>query len=376
MVKVRRSLKCVFVMFFFMGHLLMAREVMPDDSTDARRLESLAGLGEKVLKSVTYENKRHVFVIYPAGGYSRRSGLEVGVMPVFGWYPLKSKTLNTISFSPQLSTNGMVELRGEAELYFDKWRWFFKAQYLKMPEKYWGVYSASSVFDGVDYNSRQITGETELLRKLGHHWLTGIFAMTGSWRFFDWQYGSDEWPAFLQEGQLVGFGPVLLFDSRDHQLFPHGGIYFKSSWLYFVDDDFSDFLTDLRYYVSLNNNVLALQGLVECTPGNVPYYMLPELGGKYRLRGIDNPKRVVDKSVWLLRGELRIPVWWRLGAVMFAEVGGAGNRFLSDVGTPVLSTGGGLRFRMLPHEPLNIRMDVAVASGGLYGVTISLKEAF
>ncbi|MGQ1946847.1 hypothetical protein ACT3CD_07070 [Geofilum sp. OHC36d9] len=360
-----------------MGHVLMAREVMPDDSTDAGWLERMAGLGEKVLESVTYENKRHVFVIYPAGGYSRRSGLEVGVMPVFGWYPLKSKTLNTISFSPQISTNGMVELRSEVELYLDKWRWFVKTEYLKMPEKYWGIYSAPAVFDGVTYDSRNIKGETELFRKIGHHWLMGISAMAGSWRFSAWQYGPDEWPVFLQEGRLVGFGPVLLFDSRDHPLFPHCGIYFKSSWLYFAGDDFSDFLTDLRYYVSLNRNVLALQGLMEWTPGNsIPYYMLPELGGKYRLRGIDNPKRVVDKSVWLLRGELRMPLWWRLSAVMFAEAGGAGSRFLSDVGTPVLSAGGGLRFRMLPHEPLNIRMDVAVASGGLYGMTISLKEAF
>jgi len=108
----------------------------------------------------------------------------------------------------------------------------------------------------------------------------------------------------------------------------------------------------------------------------VPYYLLSEVGGKYRLRRLDHSRRIVDKSVWLVRSEFRSHLWWRIGTVLFVESGGAGSYFLSDSGSPIISGGGGLRLRIFPKESLNVRLDAAMASGGFYGISLSLKEAF
>ncbi len=126
----------------------------------------------------------------------------------------------------------------------------------------------------------------------------------------------------------------------------------------------------------MGRTVLAFQSLWEYSDPGTPFFMLPQLGGKDRLRGIGHSKSVVDHSAWLLRGELRVPVWWRFGAVLFSEVGQSANQLSLSRKELISSNGIGLRFRILPDEPLNIRIDAGWSSEGHQGLFISLKEAF
>ena len=205
--------------------------------------------------------------------------------------------------------------------------------------------------------------------------------MAGNWTNSRWEFQPSRAITGVDGGYSFGIGPIAMLDTRDDHLSPHRGIYFKTSYKHFLNqlnkgEGFSNFLTDLRLFLPVHKNVLAFQGLVELSTGDVPYYLLPELGGKYRLRGLDHPRRIVDKSAWFVRSEFRSHLWWRIGSVLFIESGGAGSRFLSDTGTPIISGGGGLRLRVLPKESLSVRLDVAMASGGFYGISLSMKEAF
>jgi hypothetical protein len=100
------------------------------------------------------------------------------------------------------------------------------------------------------------------------------------------------------------------------------------------------------------------------------------LGGKERLRGIGHPLRETGNAVWMARAELRQFIWWRFGGVVFAGVGQAAPDYQSPFSNSVASVGGGVRFRMLPDDPLNVRFDFGVSSMGTTGFFVSLKEAF
>ena len=43
---------------------------------DLKGFDSLAALGESILSRLTFESDQGIWTVYPAGGYSQRTGLE------------------------------------------------------------------------------------------------------------------------------------------------------------------------------------------------------------------------------------------------------------------------------------------------------------
>lgn len=347
-----------------------------------------SSFGEKILKQVTWENDDRVFVIYPAGGYSSRTGLEIGIMPVFSW---KNQTRdhqekghpNTLTASFQTSTKGMVEIRWELEWFPSPvWQIRAKTDFLKVNDRLWlpNVYNHSD--DGIEYISKRFGCTTELLYGIGKRLFIG-----GTFQLFDFSFKA--WPDDFvfenmigtQGGLLTGAGPVLQFDSRDHILYPRQGNYIRCAAIFnnkLIGGNyrFQNYTMEFSKSVGVNNKILASQFIWEYSPGDVPFFMLPKLGGKDRLRGIGHSQRIVGKSVWLIQSELRMHLWWRFGAVAFAGMGQATAKPAFSFNEVIYSGGAGLRFRILPNDPLNIRIDAGLASHGLKGFFISLKEAF
>ena len=350
-------------------------------------LAPLADLGERLLDHLTFTTPKGIWAIYPAGGYSSRTGLEYGLMPVYSWYSKKEqreiREVNTLTSSLQFSTKGMLEIRSELEWYLtSQWRFLGRIEALRLNDRYWGKWSKNKTDRSINFLSEHYGLKTELLRRISHQIHAGLGTEVWHYHFnmrdenlpFDQLHGSaGSW--------LAGVGPVVLFDQRDHVLYPRTGSYFKASWTIFQQQmlgsyAFNNYLLDLRHFISIGRPILAFQALWEYSDQNTPFFVMPQLAGKDRLRGIGHSKRVVDHSVWLLRSELRTPVWWRFGAVVFAETGHSSTRPAFNWNEMIYSNGIGLRFRILPDEPLNIRLDAARSSEGHRGFYISLKEAF
>lgn len=352
---------------------------------DLKGFDSLAALGESILSRLTFESAQGIWTVYPAGGYSQRTGLEFGLMPVYSWKNLKRETpvgtVNTLSSSLQFSTKGMVELRSELDWYHSPdWQLSVKLEALRIHDQYWDAWSLPQSNTANNYEAKRLGLKMQVLRHAGHRIYTGLHTQVRHHQFkpedADASFGghtgsSGDW--------LTGAGPVIVMDRRDHVLYPRRGSYMQASWTLFTHEKgnvYQNYLMDFRHFIDAGKPVVALQGLWEYASGNLPFYGLPLLGGKDRLRGIGHSKRVVDQAVWLLRGELRMPLWWRFGAVAFVETGQASARPSFDWNELIFSQGGGLRFRILPKEPLHIRVDVAWSSAGTQGLFISLKEAF
>lgn len=350
-------------------------------------LDPLANLGERVLDHLTFTTPKGIWAIYPAGGYSSRSGLEFGLMPVYSWDSKNDqqahREVNTLTTSLQFSTKGMVEIRSELEWYVSpQWQFSGRVEALRINDRHWDRWSNDKAAQPIDFRADRFGLKAEVLRHLGHQIHAGV--STEIWHYqLD---NSEETPSFDQlagsaGGWLAGVGPVVLLDKRDHVLYPHSGSYLKTSWTFFQQPlpgacAYNNFLLDLRQFISVGRPVLAFQALWEYSNGDTPFFALPQLGGKDRLRGIGHSKRVVDQSIWLLRSELRTHVWWRFGAVFFTEAGQAADRPALNWNELIYSNGLGLRFRLLPNDPLNIRIDAAWSSAGHQGLFISLKEAF
>lgn len=375
-------------MSFFTGFMVRAQTDsvnINNNQTDCS--DGFSKFGERIIKQFTWEGNRSVFVIYPSGGYSSRTGFEIGIMPVVSWENKSEHKRwkghpNTLSSSFQISTKKMIEFSSDFEWFISK-KWQIRSAFdlLKLNDKLWypPFYNND---EGVDYESRRVGVSAELLHGIGNKLFLGGAIQLFDFSFKKWDEEPDASMVFGLEGGLVsGIGAIIFIDGRDHVYYPLDGYYFKCMAMSNTsalgsDYSFQNYLLDFRHYRSFRQKILASQFLLEYASGDVPFFMLPKLGGKERIRGIGHSQRVVDNSVWLLQSELRFPLWWRFGAVAFAGMGHSSGEPSVNIDNIICTGGAGFRFRILPNEPFNIRFDAAIASRGLNGFFISLKEAF
>lgn len=182
-------------------------------------------------------------------------------------------------------------------------------------------------------------------------------------------------------GLLSGPGLAASYDNRDNIFYPNSGLYLQANlnWnnhFFGSDYDFLSFQFDLRNYHRVGEDqVLAVQALAETNTGDVPFYRLALLGGDSLLRGFYNG-RFRDMNLVAFQAEYRFPVWKRLGAVVFGAMGSLANRF-RDISFDNLkyAAGFGLRFKIIPKENANLRVDLAFGPG-TYGIYFKAGESF
>lgn len=179
---------------------------------------------------------------------------------------------------------------------------------------------------------------------------------------------------------ITGMNIGITYDSRDNHFFPTKGSYHKLNLFGSFrglgsDHKFIKISMDVRKYFSISRiKTLAVRAEGIFSGGEVPFRMLPSIGGS--LRGYSSA-RYIDRHMVSIQLEYRIvPVFWRLGLVVFA---GTGDVF-SNVDEIQFNNlkdmvGIGLRYVFFRDEKINIRFDVGIGrqSSGDY---IDLSEAY
>lgn len=181
---------------------------------------------------------------------------------------------------------------------------------------------------------------------------------------------------------VSGIGMSVTYDTRNNAFAPDKGM-----MLQFYFDEFApiigsnylytSYVLDLRRFLRIyKDQVLALQVLGNFNAGQVPLRSLAYLGGASTMRGY-YAGRFRDKNAGVLQAEYRVPMFWRLGAVGFADMGNVGPE-LRDINLDHFkySYGGGLRVALNRAEKLNLRLDYGLAKGGSNGFYLQLGEAF
>jgi Omp85 superfamily domain len=179
-------------------------------------------------------------------------------------------------------------------------------------------------------------------------------------------------------------GPSAVYDTRDSEYGPRRGIYVTGQWLFASQALGSKFqydkLTiDANAYFTLTPTTVLAARVSLCAAGReAPFYDLCLYGSRNDLRGYA-AGQYRDHRLAAAQIELRQHLFWRIGMVAFAGVGGtapgdvSSNPFAKATFLP--SAGVGLRFLASKAYRVNLSIDVAegVHSQGLY---IYVGEAF
>lgn len=178
-----------------------------------------------------------------------------------------------------------------------------------------------------------------------------------------------------------GIGPILIFDRRNNPLNPSKGAYVESSFQCFGkltgrSSAFSAFVLDARKYATLfkklvwNGNACLFMN-----SGEVPYRMLPGIGGPRFLRGYYQG-RFRDKNMFVLQQEFRRSLYKFFGLAVFGGVGAVAGTIRGFSTNEVhYSYGAGLRIRINKKENTNLRIDYGLTKDS-HGLYVVFAEAF
>jgi outer membrane protein assembly factor BamA len=182
-------------------------------------------------------------------------------------------------------------------------------------------------------------------------------------------------------GNISGLGLLLSWDSRDSIYYSREGSYHQLFVTFYhqalgSDFHFTKYLFDLRKYIPLfESHSIALQGYFSFTTGDVPFQLLPLMGGPQLMRGYYTG-RYRDKNMVVLQMEYRVQLIGRFGIVGFAGFGDVADRLSQfDFAKLKHSLGLGLRYTFNREEKINLRLDMGFTGEGR-GLYFSATEAF
>jgi len=344
------------------------------------------------LEYIEFRKGRFSAAVYPVCSYDPASGLELGIMPTFSISPRDTSAGNKFYRASSIvnhltySTNNWINIRSDAQFFSSKGycnKFFF--QYLNSPDYFYGIgndtlnsspdsfhnqyfkFAAESqkLFNDVHYVGLKIDFYTALI-KAGN----------------DTHILSDSIEGF-SGGTMFGIGPVYRIDSRDNVNFPGKGIYTELSACYFpafADDKngvFNYTLDFRKYFELFKSYYFAYQANLNSITGDVPFYRLSTIGGKYNLRGISNKFMYIDNNAWYTQAEIRKMIIWRFGAVAFAGIGNTFSVWDDSIFKNVKTIFGiGGRFQLIPKDKLNLRFDYAFGPNGDRGFYATVREIF
>jgi outer membrane protein assembly factor BamA len=178
-------------------------------------------------------------------------------------------------------------------------------------------------------------------------------------------------PGLTQQPGYLHGDVAIDADTRNVPGYPSGGGRYRLSLAAFHDQDLAQFSfrrvdAEAAQYLPIGRSVLSLRGWIgvsQTAAGQeVPFYMLPTLGGSRTLRGYATD-RFRDRDVLMVNAEYRFPVLRRLDAAAFYDAGGVAPRAGELTRNMVGDYGVGLRVHSATH--VLARLDVARGREGM-----------
>jgi hypothetical protein len=176
-------------------------------------------------------------------------------------------------------------------------------------------------------------------------------------------------PGLGADGDMLHAGVLIDADRRDDDFFPRaGGRYIANVTAFHGIADFRDDFTradvDLRKYFAVpgtTNHAIAIRGQFAFSGGagdnDVPFYMLPRLGGSSTLRAYET-SRFTDHHAMVFAAEYRYLMTPKLQLVGFLEGGQVAPRVSAfDLPSFKTSYGAGVRYRI--KNSAVVRVDFA-----------------
>jgi hypothetical protein len=272
-------------------------------------------------------------------------------------------------------------------IYFSHERWIVDEQlsYSSFPDDFWGVGKRAPENNKESYKFKQYYIYLHPQFLVARNLFFGV--MYQYQRVFNVDYKPDG--LFDQQDvagrygyHVSGLGLSITYDTRNNAFAPDKGVmlqfYFDHFAPFFGSDyQYTNYVIDLRRFLRIyKQQVLALQIFGSFNTGETPLRSLSYLGGANLMRGY-YAGRYRDKDAAVFQAEYRVPLFWRLAAVGFADAGNVGPELdYINFHHFKYSYGGGLRVALNQKEKLNLRLDYGIAKGSSQGFYLQLGEAF
>lgn len=318
------------------------------------------------------KSRRSLYVL-PVASYQPETGIAGGVG--FGYYP-KTKDKQRVS---SYTGNAVYTLHHQfivnftPKVYFadNKWYLYARLNIREYPDFYYGIGNYNPWIKTA-YTSRNTSITIQPQYLVAKNYFLGIHL---SYRYekvtnlpeqdklnqIFTNFGKEGWSPY----QHLAFGIVSTYDSRNNLFYSEKGTFLKMAFSVAPSINKNFFPTreasiDYRTFIPVfNKSTLAFQIYNSAVFGekNVPFQLLPKLGGQDIMRGFVSG---VYRDNWLfaLQSEMRIPVYKRIKAAIFCATGDVLNFENPEVKRLKFGYGAGLRYR-LNGAKVHLRLDVA-----------------
>ncbi len=181
---------------------------------------------------------------------------------------------------------------------------------------------------------------------------------------------------------VIGIGPTVIWDKRDHPLSPRKGWYGELALTYHLkalgsDFSFTEYFADFRkYFLLKDNSCIALQGLGTLTNGTVPWREQARMGNSTMMRGYF-AGRYRDNQYLAAQAEYRKPVHSWVTAAIFASAGQVQEAITGfSLRDTRFAGGAGIRVLVNKAKRIYVRMDYAVSGDKTSGFYFKIGDAF
>lgn len=119
-------------------------------------------------------------------------------------------------------------------------------------------------------------------------------------------------------GLIVGFGPVVAWDSRDQNMATQSGsLYQVAANFYpsFIGSEYAYGVATFsarRFFAVTRDHTLALGAIGQLGWGDMPFQVMAKLGGDSNLRGYFDSRHIDIHGV-VAQAEYRLPLYWKIG---------------------------------------------------------------
>lgn len=304
----------------------------------------------------------------PVINYTPETGWEFGGAAQ-AYIKLFSPRTSVIQVGGAYSLNRQWYVNAQGTLYFSTilpWLLQFRAGFRNYPDIYYGIGAEPNIAGtgarrGTPYDSQRGYAFVQPLVHVGRSWYIGPHAEY-LWERTRMQ-NADESVTI----QMPGIGITAQYDSRDEVYYPHRGLMLKFSLTHYnrwwrSTCGLTAGQIDFRQYIPIGKQVVwcyQVRGAIAAslTPDDVPFQMLPTIGGQDLVRGI--PYGMFrDNTMVALQTELRFPIWRWIRACVFAGAGDVYDYQHWQWSVPKIGYGLGLRLT-INRAKINIRADVA-----------------
>lgn len=331
------------------------------------------------------EEKKFDFSIIGGPHYSSDTKLGLGIV-ASGLYRLdredKSISPSNVSLYGDITTTGfyLIGIRGNTIFPHARYRIDANIYFFSFPSRFWGIgYDMGKHNDGwISYKRLENQIKFDFLGKIMKNIYVGptlIFRNVNGKNFDDITFLNGQ----QRNITSFGVGAILEYDTRDFIPNPSRGIYSRLEQQFFPgcfgnDYDFKRTTAEFRFYQEVwKGCTLAyeIQGVFNY--GDVPWSMMAQLGGSFRMRGYYEGQ-YRDNSMIQTQVELRQHIYNRHGMTAWV---GAGNVFpdLKDYQWKQTLPSYGIGYRWEFKNRVNVRLDYGFGKG-VSAFYFSINEAF